>query len=159
MTSARQGEVRIEIDAPPEAIWDLLADVERMSQWSPECYEVRWLDGATSPARPGARFKGSNRSGRLKWSMTCEVQTAHRPTEISWSTVRADKEIVRWTYRLEPSERGTEVVENFQAISWPLDVWFFEDIVFRHRNEKREAAMETTLQRIKATAEKALSRG
>jgi uncharacterized protein YndB with AHSA1/START domain len=157
MTSARMGEVSIGIEAPPETVWDLLADVERMGEWSPECYQVRWLDGATSPAQPGARFKGSNRSGRWKWSMTCAIQTAKRPEEISWSTVRGGKEIVRWTYRLQRGERGTEVTESFQAISWPLDVRFFEDVVFRHRNEDREAAMVTTLQRIKATAEKALS--
>jgi uncharacterized protein YndB with AHSA1/START domain len=41
MTSARQGQVRAHIDAPPEAVWALLADLERMGQWSPECYRVQ----------------------------------------------------------------------------------------------------------------------
>jgi uncharacterized protein YndB with AHSA1/START domain len=153
MPSARQGEVRIHIDATPESVWDLLADVERMGEWSPECYRVEWLDGATSPAKPGARFKGRNRSGRLNWSMKCEIKTAERGRELSWSTVKGDKEVVRWTYRMKPVDGGTEVVESFEAITWPLVVRIFEDLVMRNRNEGREAAMQTTLQRIKAAAE------
>jgi uncharacterized protein YndB with AHSA1/START domain len=157
MTSARQGEVSIHIDAPPDAVWDLLAEVERMGEWSPECYRVEWLNGAMSPAKLGARFKGSNRYGRLKWSMTCEVKSADRGRELSWSTVKGDKEIIRWTYRMEPTATGTELTESFQAIRWPLDVRIFEDLVMRNRNEQREAAMRTTLERIKTAAEKTAS--
>jgi uncharacterized protein YndB with AHSA1/START domain len=154
MPSARQGEVSVHIDAPPEAVFDVLADIERMGEWSPECYRVEWLNGAASPAKPGARFKGSNRAGRLKWSMTCEIKAADRGRELSWSTVKGDKEIIRWTYRMEPTAGGTELTESFQAIRWPLEVRIFEDLVMRNRNEQREAAMRTTLERIKAAAEK-----
>jgi uncharacterized protein YndB with AHSA1/START domain len=157
MPSARQGEVNIHIDAPPEAVWDVLADVERMGEWSPECYRVEWLDGARPPAKAGARFKGSNRSGRLKWSVTCEIKTADRGRELSWSTVKGDKEVIRWSYRMEPTATGTNLTESFRAISWPIDVRIFEDIVMRNRNEEREAAMRTTLGRIKAAAEKTTS--
>ena len=76
MTSSRTGEVTVHIDAPPEQVWSLLADIERMGEWSPECYRVNWLGGATSPAQPGARFKGWNKSGLLRWSMPCEVKAA-----------------------------------------------------------------------------------
>ncbi len=61
MRSARHGEVRAHIDAPPQKVWALLANLDQMSQWSPECYRVQCLDGASSPATPGAtpgaRFK------------------------------------------------------------------------------------------------------
>lgn len=155
VTSARADEVRIHIDAPPEKVWDVLAELERMGEWSPECYRVRWLDGAASPARPGARFKGSNRSGLLRWSMTCEVKVAERGCELAWSTVRGDKEIIRWSYRMEADgEGGCEVVESFRAVSWPRDVWFFEDVVMRNRDDRRRDAMRTTLERIKAVVER-----
>ena len=153
MTSSREGEARIHIDAPPDVVWALLADVERMGSWSPECYRVRWLDGATSPAKPGARFKGSNKSGLLRWSMTCEVKVAEPGREVAWSTVDGDKEVVRWTYRMQNVNGGTELVESFDAKSWPLMVRVFEDIVMRNRDEKRAAAMQKTLERIKAAAE------
>ena len=153
MASSRQGEVGIHIDAPPDIVWALLADVERMGEWSPECYRVQWLEEATFPPKPGDRFKGFNRWGLLRWSMTCEIQAAEPGRELTWSTVRGDSEIVRWRYGLEPASSGTDVTESFQAIRWPLDVWFFEDIVMRNRDEQRAAAMRTTLQRIKAVAE------
>jgi uncharacterized protein YndB with AHSA1/START domain len=153
MTSARHGEVRTHIDASPEAVWALLADVERMSEWSPECYRVRWLDGARQPATLGARFKGRNKSGLLRWSMTCEVKVADPGRELAWSTIRGGRDIVMWRYRLEPSNGGTDVTESFEAMRWPFDVRLFEDIVMRDRDRKREHAMRTTLERIKAVAE------
>jgi uncharacterized protein YndB with AHSA1/START domain len=58
MRSARSGQVRAHIDAAPQTVWALLADLEQMGQWSPECDRVRWLEGARSPATPGARFQG-----------------------------------------------------------------------------------------------------
>jgi len=85
--------------------------------------------------------------------MECEVKVADRGRELAWSTVRGGKEIVRWRYRMEPDDGGTKLVESFEAISWPLDVRFFEDVVMRNRNEKRRAAMRTTLERIKRVAE------
>lgn len=153
MTSARQGEVRMHIDASPEKVWALLADVERMSEWSPECYRVKRLDGAGTPATIGARFKGRNKSGLLRWSMTCEVKVADPGRELAWSTIRGGRDIVMWRYQLEPSNGGTDVTESFEAKRWPFDVRLFEDIVMRDRDRKREHAMRTTLERIKAVAE------
>ncbi|ORV09260.1 hypothetical protein AWB95_18370 [Mycobacterium celatum] len=115
---------------------------------------MRWLDGASSPAKEGARFKGYNRWRRwLRWTMTCQVMTVDPGRELSWSTVRGGKEIVRWSYRLVPTNGGTEVTESFDAKSWPPDVRLFEDYVMRNRNEGRERAMRTTLERIKAAVE------
>ena len=52
MASARRGEVRVHVDAPPDVVWALVADLDRMGEWSPECYRVEWLDGAASTAKP-----------------------------------------------------------------------------------------------------------
>jgi hypothetical protein len=153
MVSARHGEARIHVDASPEQLWSMLAHVERMGEWSPECYQVRWLAGASSPAQVGSRFKGFNRSGRLRWSMTCQVQVAVPAQEIAWSTMNRGREVVRWTYRMVPVGGGTELVESFEAKSWPLKVRIFEDFVMRNRDDERDAAMQATLQRIKAAAE------
>lgn len=153
MTSARRGEVKLHVNAPPEKVWEVLADLERMGQWSPECCRVRWLDGATSPAKVGARFKGSNRWRWMRWSMTCQVTSADPGRELSWATVRGGKPIVRWTYRLQPANSGTDVTESFEALRWPLDVRVAEDFIMRGRNEQRAQAMRTTLERIKAVVE------
>jgi hypothetical protein len=153
MVSARHGDARIHVDASPDRIWSMLAEVERMGEWSPECYRVVWLDGAASPARVGARFKGFNRSGRLRWSMRCQVQVAEPGEELAWSTMHRGSEVVRWTYRMVAADGGTDLVETFEAKSWPLKVRVFEDFVMRGRDDERDAAMRATLQRIKAAAE------
>lgn len=153
MASARQGQVSLHIDAPPERVWELLAHLERMGEWSPENYRVEWIDGASSPAKPGAKFKGWNRYGPMKWSMTCEVKTAEPGKELSWSTVQRGREVVRWTYRLAPADGGTDVTESFEVKWFPFQAWLAEDVLMRDRDRRREAAMRTTLERIKAVAE------
>ncbi len=155
MVSARTGEERIHVEAPPEAVWDLLSDVERMGEWSPECYRVAWVDGATAPAAPGKRFKGWNRYGPMRWTMTCEVKSAVPSKEISWSTLQGDREVVRWTYRLEAAAGGTDLVESFDVKWLPFGPRIFEDYLMVGRDRRRAAAMAATLQRIKTAAESA----
>ena len=50
MPTVQNGRVSIDIAAPPGLVYDLIADVTRMSEWSPECYRCEWLDGAPAPA-------------------------------------------------------------------------------------------------------------
>ena len=53
-----QDAVTVHIDAPPEAVWDLVSDVTKIGRYSPETFEAEWLDGATGPGRgplPGPR--------------------------------------------------------------------------------------------------------
>ena len=147
------GEASIDIDAAPEVVWELVADITRMGEWSPECHQVRWLDGATSPAKVGARFKGFNKYDWLKWSVKCEVKVADPERELAWSTLRGNREMVRWRYILEPAEGGAELTESFECIWLPLDARLAEDYLMRDRDRRRQDAMRTTLERIKAAAE------
>jgi len=153
MRSARSGKVRAHIEAPPDAVWALLADLEQMGRWSPECYRVRWLDGANSPARAGARFKGWNRFGWMRWSMTCQVIAAERGRELTFSTIQRERELVRWRYDLEPADDGTELTESFEVIWLPFNARLAEDVFMRDRDRRREQAMRATLSRIKDVAE------
>ncbi len=54
-------EVRLVMKATPEDIYDVIADVTRMPELSPEVVECRWLDGATGP-EVGARFAAATSS-------------------------------------------------------------------------------------------------
>ena len=153
MRSARSGQVQAHIDAPPQEVWALLADLEQMGRWSPECYRVQWLGGATSPATPGARFQGWNRFGWMRWSMTCEVKTADPGRELAFSTIQRDRELVRWRYRLGPAGDGTDVIESFEVIWLPFTARLAEDVLMRDRDRRREEAMRATLSRIKDLAE------
>lgn len=153
MISARYGEVSIHIDAPAERVWSLLSHLDRMGDWSPECYRVRWLDGATSPAVPGSRFRGSNKFRWIRWSMTCEVKTALPGRELIFSTLRGTRECVRWRYLLETTASGTDLTESFEVLWLPLEARIFEDHLMVDRDRRREQSMRTTLERIKSLAE------
>jgi ribosome-associated toxin RatA of RatAB toxin-antitoxin module len=52
--------VQLHMDAPATTIYELVADVTRTPEFSPEIAECVWLDGATGPA-VGARFKARNK--------------------------------------------------------------------------------------------------
>jgi uncharacterized protein YndB with AHSA1/START domain len=74
-----QGSVTVYFAAPPALVWDLVSDVTRIGEFSPETFEARWLDGAAGP-RVGARFRGHvrrNGRGPVYWT-TCTV-TASEP--------------------------------------------------------------------------------
>jgi len=50
----------VDVDAPPDAVWALVTDIERMGEWSPICRRCEWL-GDHREATVGAPFKGTNR--------------------------------------------------------------------------------------------------
>lgn len=114
------GRVEVMAEAPPDACWRLLADVTRTGEWSHECHRVEWLDGADTPV-PGARFRGWNRSGRLRWSRTCEVVAAVAPRELAWRTVSTPllPDSTEWRVLLEPAGSGTRIVQSFEVTKLP----------------------------------------
>lgn len=143
-----QGEATIHIDATPEEVYDLVTDVTRMGDWSPECTRAEWVDGATGPA-VGAKFKGHNRIGRfMKWSTTPEVTVADRGREFTFRT----KETI-WRYRFEPTSggTGTEVTESFETVSYGKAMQLIAPE--KKRQPQMVEGMHETLRRLKAAAE------
>jgi Polyketide cyclase / dehydrase and lipid transport len=139
-----RGEARITIDAPADKVWDLVADVTRMGDWSPETTRGVWLDGATGPT-VGARFKGDNRIGPVRWSTTPTVTAARRGEEFAFDTGST-----RWRYELHGREGGCEVVESYETHgNVLLDIG--SRLTLRDRMLVR--GMQKTLQRLKAAAE------
>lgn len=78
-----QGAVSVRIAAPPHAVYDLVSDVTRTGEWSPECRRCQWVDGAAGPAI-GSRFRGWNRSGFVRWSRLVEVVAADPGREFAF---------------------------------------------------------------------------
>lgn len=118
------GETHLVIDAPPQQIYDVIADVTRIGQRSPECHTATWL-GDDTRAVVGARFRGHNRSGRFaRWSRTCEILAATPGVEFTFRTVperdpsRRDSTV--WSYRLVPGVDGTRVVHSYEVVLMPL---------------------------------------
>src|SRR5262245_18234309 len=67
------GSATLDIEAAPQTVYALITDVTRMGEWSPETRRAEWVGGATGPA-VGARFRGHNKLGIARWSMTPTVK-------------------------------------------------------------------------------------
>src|SRR5262249_23428772 len=118
----REDSESVIVAAPAETIYDLVAEITRMGDWSPETARVEWIDGATGPA-VGARFVGHNGSGPfhlLKWSRRGTVRAAERGREFTFATEEGGKEGTVWSYRFEQSDDGTRVTESYTVESIPL---------------------------------------
>jgi hypothetical protein len=71
------------VEAPAEVVYEPVADVTRMGEWSPECVGAEWLDGNTGPT-VGARFGGHNRHRRARWSNKPRVVVERRGQEFAF---------------------------------------------------------------------------
>lgn len=145
--------VSVVIDAPAELIWDLVADVTRMGEWSPECYSCRWVGKVRAP-ESGARFVGFNRRGWLRWATTNVVERADRGHEFAFRTRETG---VRWGYELEPAGDGRTRVTETRDLTRARTLLIrlagpFVGGADRHADELR-AGMQKTLDRLKAAAE------
>ena len=143
--------VSLRIAAPPERIWDMVSDITRMGEWSPENRGGRWRDGADGPAL-GARFFGLNRHRFSWWVTPCRVTECDRPRAFAFQVYRT----MRWGYRLEPDGDGTVVTEWRQHVGpSPLvaRVVIALGLVGRDRERLMVEGMRTTLERLRAAAE------
>jgi uncharacterized protein YndB with AHSA1/START domain len=146
-------EVSLRIDAPPERIYDIVTDIAQMGRVSPECTGGKWLGDATGPT-VGARFKGANRRGIVRWSTTSEVVAVEPGRRFSFETQQS---AARWTYELEPDGTGTMVTERRELFKKrPTLAKVFTQLLLGgedgHTDELRDG-MRHTLERVKAIAE------
>jgi hypothetical protein len=144
------------IEAPAEVIYDLVADITRMGEWSPECVDAEWVDGNTAPV-VGARFRGRNRHGLARWSNKPRVVAAERGREFAFiATDPFGHDTTRWTYTFEPNTTGTRVCESFELLrDLPLylrlsDRWMMR---VKDRPADLEVNMRSTLAALKIAAE------
>jgi len=108
-------QVTLHIDAPPEAVYALLADVTRTPEFSPEILRCRWLGGATGQAA-GARFEAVNKIPRRPAWKNHPVAVAAEPgREFAFSRTEKIAGTLVWRYQLEPERTGTRLTESYQV--------------------------------------------
>ena len=146
-------EVSVWMDATPAAVWDLVSDVTRIGEFSPETFEAKWTRGSTGP-EVGAFFAGHvkrNGVGPTYWS-PCRV-TACVPEQVFEFSVGTDAVTVNnWGYRLEAKDGGTLVTEYFRMEpNLPTRLYWLVLGPLRRRTNRK--GMRTTLERMKAVVE------
>lgn len=147
------------IEATPERIYALVADLPRMGEWSPECQRVEWIEGSSQPIE-GARFIGHNRGGPkgfMKWSRRGRVLVAKAGSEFAFVTEEGGRESTEWRYLFEPVDGGTRVTESYK-VHW-IPAWARIVDVPTNRHRELGNAMAHTLEQLKKTAESAVAKG
>ena len=156
MQTLDHDQVVLEIDAPPEKVYDLVADVTRTPEFSPEVRRCTWLDGATGPA-VGARFEVVNKAGRgPAWKNRPLVIVADRGREFAFSRTEKAAGTLVWRYRFEPVGDGTRVTESYEVTEPITRVgWFIIGGLYglKDRRADLRSGMQLTLEQLRRTAE------
>jgi uncharacterized protein YndB with AHSA1/START domain len=147
-------QVSLEVGADPAAVYALVSDVATLPRWAAETVACRWLDGAEGPA-VGARFRGVNARGRLRWATTCTVTDAVPGRSFGWRVDALHSPIAIWRFDIERTTGGCRVTESwndrrnvfFRWIVGPLGTGVVD------RSEHNRRNMETTLRQLKDYAE------
>jgi len=153
------------VAARPELVWDLVADVTRVGEWSPECIRATWL-GEPGRPQPGARFTGHNRlPGGLEYEVTCVVTEADRPRAFAWVVLDDSGDPARpsssWRYWIDPLPGGGSRVR--QRFTHGPGASYLRAVaanapdqaagIIAARREGLRASMSATLRAMKAAAE------
>ena len=145
--------VTVHMAAPPERVWDLVSDVTRIGEFSPETFEAEWLDGATGPA-VGAKFRGHvkrNGKGPIYWA-TCTVMVSEPGREFTFGTAGKTEAVERVALPARAQRRWHRrhrvVHAREQAVAPP--VLGAARLGARQTNRN---GMRTTLERVKAVVE------
>ena len=144
-------EASIDINASPEVIYNLVSDLPRMGEWSPENIGGEWQDGGSG--KVGDRYIGHNKAGDRTWSVPVMVTVAGRGRCFEFVTRPDEGPYVRWTYRLEPLAIGTRVTEVWDVEKLPQALQGHTQEQLDERSRVVAAALATTLAALKATAE------
>lgn len=147
---SHQVEVTRVFPAPPEQVYALVSDLPRMGEWSPENTGGTWVKGATGPT-VGAKFKGTNAKGKIKWSTDVKVTTAEPGKEFAFDVTAAGMAVARWGFLLEPVEGGTKVTQYWDdhrnAVAKKVTGWVLS---VPDRNAHNRTTMERTLEQMAA---------
>jgi uncharacterized membrane protein len=90
----------IEVAAPAEVVWDVLADLERWPDWNPDVKSMS-IEG---PVADGTRFKWKAGPGTI----TSTLERVERPTLIAWTGKTMGISAIH-VWRFEPRDGSTLV--------------------------------------------------
>jgi hypothetical protein len=149
-----EDQVDTVIPADAGTLYDMVSDLPRVGEWSPECESVDWVDPTSAPVA-GTRFVGHNAVGpgrRIRYSRRGRVLTADRGREFAFVTEEGGREGTTWCYRFEPHPDGTRVVESYR-VEW-IPWWARVIDVPLNRHKELVRNMRTTLANLRTAAER-----
>ena len=91
--------VEVDVDAPPQRLWELISDVTLPARYSDEFQGAEWLDGDS--LRVGARFVGRNSIGERQWETVSHVVACDSPRLFAWNVSDAENPSAQWRFELD----------------------------------------------------------
>jgi uncharacterized protein YndB with AHSA1/START domain len=152
VTADRELRAEATVKAPPDRVWDLLTDFERMPDWSPEL--LRMVPLKRGGLRLGQSYVGINRRKGVIWPTRSVVAVLEPGRALAWDTKSSG---ARWIWELAPAGDSTHVVHRRpvpSALTGLSKVFAaaFLGGVDGHADELEEG-MATTVARLKAAVE------
>jgi len=144
-------EQSVDVAAPPEKVWELVSDLPRLAEWSPQVVKSVVRGG---PVRQGSRLVNLNRHGFLVWPTRADVVAYEPGREVAWK-IRENG--ATWSFTLEPTPGGTRVVQRRDLGEGPTELHLsFTDRFLGGQGPfqaELQAGMRQTLAYVKALAE------
>ncbi len=98
----------LEIDASPEDLYEVVADVADYPEWATGVKEVEVLETGDGDEVLKARFVIEGFVKEIEYVL---AYTHDRPNSLSWSSIESDDvKVLEGSYTFQPGEEGTEVV-------------------------------------------------
>ena len=144
-------EASIEIAASQDAVYDIVSDLSRMGEWSPEATGGRWIDGGMG--KVGDWFSGDNSAGGRDWTRESEVMAADRGRDFTFVVGGAELNRTWWSYEMAPAGDGTTLTEKWWIVEKPPAWLERSEEDFQKRVAFTLSSIEQTLAGIKASAE------
>jgi len=155
MTQMDHGvSVNREIAAPADKVWSMVANLDRMGEWSPENDGGRWVGGAEGP-EVGAVFGGRNHIRWRRWSTKVTVIESDPPRRFAFRLRIGLLGGCDWVYEIEPTEGGCQVTESWvDHRTWLLKKigWAFTGVADRatHNRSTMEATLDNLARAVEA---------
>lgn len=145
------------VAAPADSVYDLVSDLPRMGEWSPECERVTWRGGATSAAK-SAQFLGHNRAGPIRWMTQGEVVTAEHGRHLAFEIRFGPMPIARWEYFIVPDDADPSTCTVVEEWTDRRPGWYRApaDRAFGSRVEINRRGIVETLANLKNAAERSV---
>ena len=146
------GSHEVEIVANPTEVWEMISNITRTREWSPDVIRSGWIKPWTGPA-VGARFESLNRMpfvGRWRSRSTVTAADPGRRFAFAVGTNPIDPNTT-WTWDLEPTRDGVRVRLTYEMRREPRIVLIYYRLTQRADRVRR--SVRATLERLKTAAE------
>jgi uncharacterized protein YndB with AHSA1/START domain len=138
----------VDIKARPEEVWEVISDLARMPEFSPELRKAFVL------GRPGvgASIIGINRRKAVVWPTSSKVVRWEPGRAVAWKTRESG---ATWVYELEPTATGTSVTGRRVLPKFTIGTSLLGPVIGGAAGHDVElaAGIRTTLERIRSAVE------